>query len=374
MVPFLDLHRQYAELRTEIDAAVARVLSSSRFILGPEVDRFEEEFAAYCGVRHAIGVNSGTSALHLALAAGGLGPGDEVITTSFTFYASVAAIEYVRATPVLVDIDPRTFNIDTRAIATAVTPRTRAILPVHLYGQAADMDAIMNIAKKHRLIVIEDAAQAHGARWRGQRVGSLGEFGCFSFYPTKNLGAAGEAGMVTTNDDELARSVRLLRDWGNDRRYHPILKGFNYRLAGMQAAILRAKLPRLEAWNQMRRELASSYQRRLGSSGLRLPEVLPEAESVWHLYTVRAPDRDRLRQLLHDDGIETAVHYPQPIHLMPAYRDERYPSGSFPEAEASAETVLSLPLYPGLAPEQAALVAERAAAAVDACRTAPQLS
>ena len=374
MVPFLDLHRQYAELKTEIDSAVERVFSSSRFILGPEVERFEEEFAAYCGVRHAIGVNSGTSALHLALVAAGIGHGDEVITTSFTFYASVAAIEYARATPVLVDIDPRTFNIDTRALAAAETPRTRAILPVHLYGQPANMDAIMEVAKKHRLIVIEDAAQAHGARWRGQRVGSFGEFGCFSFYPTKNLGAPGEAGMITTNDDELAHSARLLRDWGNDRRYHPILKGYNYRLPGLQAAVLRARLPRLEAWNQMRREVTSTYQRLLASTGLRLPEVLPEAESVWHLYTVRTPDRDRLQQLLRDDGIETAVHYPQPVHLMPAYREERWPSGSFPEAEACAETVLSLPLFPGLSTEQAAFVAERAAAAMDACRAAPQLS
>jgi dTDP-4-amino-4,6-dideoxygalactose transaminase len=374
MVPFLDLRGQYAELKEELDSAVGRVLSSSQFILGSEVARFEEEFAGYCGVRHAIGVNSGTSALHVALLAAGIGPGDEVITPAFTFYATVAAIEYMRATPVLVDIDPRTFNLYPQAVEAAVTPRTRAILPVHLYGQPADMDAILTIANRHRLMVIEDAAQAHGARWRGRRVGSFGDLACFSFYPTKNLGAAGEGGMVCTNDDEAAHTVRLLRDWGNDRRYHPVLKGFNYRLEAMQAAILRVKLRRLEAWNAMRRELAATYQRLLAGSGLQLPGVMAEAESVWHLYTVRTPDRDRLQQLLHDDAIETAVHYPAPIHLMPAYRDPRYPAGTFPVAEACAETVLSLPLYPGLGADQAAFVAERTAAALDACPAAPQLS
>lgn len=374
MVPFLDLRGQYVELKPEIDAAVEGVLSSSRFVLGPEVERFEEEFAGYCGVRHAIGVNSGTSALHVALVAAGIGPGDEVIAPAFTFYATVAAIDYVGATPFLADIDPLTFNIDPRAVEAAITPRTRAILPVHLYGQPADMDAILEIARRHRLLVIEDAAQAHGALWRGQRVGSFGDFGCFSFYPTKNLGAPGEGGMVVTNNDEAARAVRLLRDWGNDRRYHPILKGFNYRLSAIQAAVLRVKLRRLDSSNGMRRQIAAVYQQSLGGSALQQPTIAEHAEPVWHLYTIRAPERDRLQEALHADSIETAVHYPAPIHLLPAYRDARYPAGSFPVAESCAETVLSLPLWPGLGTDRAAFVAERTVAALDASRAAAHVS
>jgi dTDP-4-amino-4,6-dideoxygalactose transaminase len=374
MVSFLELRLQYAELKEEIDAAVSRVLASSQFVLGAEVAGLEAEFAAWTGARHAVGVNSGTSALHLALLAAGVGPGDEVITVPFTFYATVAAIEYTGATPVLVDIDPVTFNLDPQGLEAAVTPRTKAILPVHLYGHPADMDPILEIAARRGLTVIEDAAQAHGARYHGQRVGALGAMGCFSFYPTKNLGAAGEGGMVCTSDDALAARVRLLRDWGNDRRYHPVAKGFNYRMEGLQAAILRVKLRRLDAWNKARQELAAVYTRALAGTDLILPVTAQGTEPVWHLYTVRAPERDRLQALLKAEGIETAVHYPQPIHLMPAYRDHRYPPGSFPVAEQCAETVLSLPLYPGLGADRAEVVAGQLAAALEACRAAAPLS
>ena len=257
MISFFDLGAQYRELQPEIDAAVRRALESSQFILGPEVAALEKEFAAYCQTHYAIGVNSGTSALHLALLAAGVQPGDEVITVPFTFYATVAAIGYVGATPVYVDIDPSTFNIDARLIDAAITARTRAILPVHLYGQPAGMDPILDIARRHKLVVIEDAAQAHGAEYSGRRAGSLGDLGCFSFYPTKNLGAAGEGGMVTTNNPEYAHVVARLRNWGEDRRYHPVLKGYNYRMEGLQAAILRVKLRRLEHWTEARRALAA---------------------------------------------------------------------------------------------------------------------
>lgn len=346
MISFLDLTAEYHELKPEIDLAVARVLESGRYILGPEVEAFEQEFAKYCGVRYAVGVNSGTSALHLALLAAGIGPGDEVITAPFTFYATVAAIGYVGATAVYVDIDPATLNIDARQIEAAITERTRAILPVHLYGQPADMDPILAIARRHNLIVIEDAAQAHGAEYDGRRVGSIGDLGCFSFYPSKNLGAAGEGGMVTTNNPEYARTVALLRNWGEEQRYHPLLKGYNYRLPALQASILRVKLRRLEQWIEVRRALAADYDRLLGDAGVTSTATLPQTRHVYCLYTVRAQERDALRRELEQAGIQTAVHYPVPIHLMPAYADARYDAGDFPVTEASARAVLSLPLYP----------------------------
>src|SRR5579863_393792 len=258
-IPLLDLQFETREVRAEIDAAIRGVLDSNHFILGPSVAAFEEEFAAYCQVPHAIGVNSGTSALHLALLASGVGPGDEVVTVPYTFYATVAAIGYAGATSVYVDIDPRTYNLDPAQLESAITPRTRAILPVHLYGQPADMDAILAIARRHNLAVIEDAAQAHGAESNGHRAGSLADIGCFSFYPTKNLGAAGEGGMVTTSNPEFARTIRMLRDWGQERKYHPVLKGFNYRLEGLQAAILRVKLKHLDRWTEARRSSAALY-------------------------------------------------------------------------------------------------------------------
>ncbi|HLG97665.1 MAG TPA: DegT/DnrJ/EryC1/StrS family aminotransferase [Bryobacteraceae bacterium] len=357
-IPFLDLSAQYHELKSEIDAAIARVMTSSQFVLGPETAAFEEEFAAYCGVEYAIAVNSGTSALHLALLAAGIGRGDEVITVPFTFFATVAAIEYAGATAVYVDIDPVTFNIDVNKIEAAITEKTRAILPVHLYGQPSDMDAIADIARRHNLIVIEDAAQAHGAEFNGRRAGSLGDFGCFSFYPTKNLGAAGEGGIVTTSNSEYARKLSLLRNWGEEHRYYPVLKGYNYRMPAIQAAILRAKLPHLEGWTAVRCELAAEYDRLLQGASVTRPDAIPGLRHAYCLYTIRATDRDALQQSLQEQGIGTAVHYRHPIHLMPAYADPRYGPGDFPAAEAAARTVLSLPLHPHMTREQVARVAE----------------
>ena len=357
MIPIIDLAAQYRELKTEIDAAIARVFESSQFILGNETAALEEEFAGYCDVPYAIGVNSGTSALHLALLAAGVGPGHEVITVPFTFFATAATIGYVGATPVYVDIDPATFNIDVSRIEAAITERTRAIMPVHLYGLPADMNPILDIARRHKLVVIEDAAQAVGAEYQSRRAGSIGDIGCFSFYPTKNLGAAGEGGMVTTSDPEYARNIKLLRSWGEERRYHPILKGYNYRLQGIQAAILRVKLSRLEAWTQVRCALAAEYDRMLKDADVACPSTLPNARHVYCLYSIRAARRDALQRDLERAGIQTAVHYPEPLHLTPAYADERYRAGDFPVAESCAQTVLSLPLHAHMSREQVAEVA-----------------
>ena len=359
MIRFLDLPAEYHELKTEIDAAVARVLESGQFVGGPEVAALEQEFASYCGARHGVAVNSGTSALHLALLAAGIQPGDEVITVPFTFYATVAAIGYVGATAVYVDIHPATFNIDPAKIEAAITERTRAILLVHLYGQCADMDPILEIARRHKLIVIEDAAQSHGAEYRGRRAGSMGDIGCFSFYPSKNLGAAGEGGLLTTNNPEYARTAALLRSWGEEQRYRPRLKGFNYRLPSIQAAILRVKLRRLDVWTEARRARAAEYDRLLEHSGVTRPHTLEDSRHVYCLYTIRAANRDALQKNLEAAGIPTAVHYPVPIHLMPAYADPRYQAGDFPVAEACAKTVLSLPLHPHLSAQQVKQVAEQ---------------
>ncbi len=359
MIRFLDLPAEYHELKTEIDAAVAAVFESGQYVGGPQIAALEEEFAGYCGARYGVAVNSGTSALHLALLAAGIEPGDEVITVPFTFYATVAAIGYVGATPVYVDIHPATFNIDPAKIEAAITERTRAILLVHLYGQCADMDPILDIARRHRLIVIEDAAQAHGAEYRGRRAGSMGDIGCFSFYPTKNLGAAGEGGMLTTNNPEYARTAALLRSWGEEQRYRPRLKGFNYRLPSIQAAVLRVKLRRLEQWIEARRDRAAEYDRWLERSGVTRPQAIAHGRHVYCLYTIRAADRDGLQRGLEAAGIQTAVHYPLPIHLMPAYADPRYKAGDFPVAEACAKTVLSLPLHAHLSPREVEEVAER---------------
>ncbi|MGD0131859.1 MAG: DegT/DnrJ/EryC1/StrS family aminotransferase [Bryobacteraceae bacterium] len=359
MIPFLDLGAQYRELKPEIDAAVIRVLESGQFVGGQEVTALEEEFASYCGARHGVAVNSGTSALHLALLAAGIQPGDEVITVPFTFYATVAAIGYVGATAVYVDIDPATFNMDPAKIESAITERTRAILLVHLYGQCADMDPILDIARRHKLIVIEDAAQSHGAEYRGRRAGGIGDIGCFSFYPTKNLGAAGEGGLLTTNHAEYARMAALLRSWGEEQRYRPSLKGFNYRLPSMQAAILRVKLRRLEAWTEARRARAAEYDRLLEGSSVTRPHKMKDSRHVYCLYTIRAADRDAMQKGLQAAGIQTAVHYPLPIYLMPAYADARYKAGDFPVAEACANTVLSLPLHSNLSASQVEQVAAR---------------
>lgn len=369
MIPLHNIAAQHAELRAEIDAAVGRVLDSSQFILGAEVAAFEKEFAEYCQADYGVGVNSGTSALHLALLAAGVGPDDEVITVPYTFFATVAAIEYCGARPVFVDIDPRTFNMDPGGIAARITPRTRAILVVHLYGQPADMDRILEIARQHQIAVIEDAAQAHGAEYKGRRVGGIGDIGCFSFYPTKNLGAAGEGGMAVTNNPDYARTMRMLRDWGQEEKYRPVLKGFNYRLQGLQAAILRVKLRRLEDWNRARCAIARQYDRLLVCPDITLPGIDPELRHVYHLYTIRSQERDRIQAELTSAGMQSAIHYPVPIHLLPAYSDSRYGAGDFPVSEECARTGLCLPLNPYLRSEEVEKVAATVCSIFSAMRT-----
>ncbi|MBC7926105.1 MAG: DegT/DnrJ/EryC1/StrS family aminotransferase [Bryobacteraceae bacterium] len=346
MIPYSDLKPQHDALREELRHAIDEVLDSRQFILGKFVTAFEEEFAAYCGVRHAIAVNSGTSALHLALLAAGVGPGDEVVTVPFTFAATVAAVYYCGARPVFVDIDPRTFTMDVTQLQAAIGPRTKAILPVHLYGQVAPgMDEVVTIARQSGIAVIEDAAQAHGAGMHGRRAGSLGDMGCFSFYPTKNMGACGEGGLVTTDDEELARSLRLLRDWGQDRKYHHAIRGYNYRMEGLQGAVLSVKLRYVEQWTEARRAIAARYDEMLIGSAVMLPLAAQGMRHVYHTYTVRTEARDALQKHLADAGIGTAIHYPIPLHLQPAYADEAWPKGSLPESERAANQVLSLPVY-----------------------------
>ncbi len=363
MIPFVDLKAQYHSIKPEIDAAIFRVLESSEFVLGSEVAAFEKAFAAYCQADHAIGVSTGTSALHLALLAAGVGPGDEVITVPFTFVATVATILYTGARPVFVDIEPRTFTMDVTQIEAAITPRTKAIVPVHLYGQCAAMDPIMAIARAHGLIVIEDAAQAHGAEIEGRRAGSMGDLACFSFYPGKNLGAYGEGGAVTTNSPEYARTIRMLRNWGAARKYEHVMKGYNYRLQGIQGAILRVKLGYLEGWTEARRAHAARYNDLLLGSGVELPEERPGARHVYHIYAIRTRRRAALQQALKDQGIETGIHYPIPVHLLPAHSDCGYREGDFPHAEAAAAEVLSLPMFAELTDEQIARVAAAVAGA-----------
>lgn len=351
-VPYLDLKAQYRSIKPEIDQAVARVLDSCQFVLGPEVAEFEREFAAYCGTSECIALNSGTSALHLALLAAGIGPGDEVITVPFTFVASVATILYAGAKPVLVDIEPRTFNMNPAAVEAAISPRTKAIVPVHLYGHPADMDPILEVARKHKLAVIEDAAQAHGAKYKGRSAGSIGDIACFSFYPTKNLGAYGEGGAVTTSNPEYARTIRTLRDWGQDQKYHHVLHGYNYRMEGLQGAILRVKLRHLERWTEARRAIVNTYNERVAGADVVRPVEMSWARHVYHVYTLRADNRDALQAALLHQGIQTGIHYSTPVHLQPAYKDLGYGPGSFPESEKTARQVLSLPLYPELSDSQ----------------------
>jgi dTDP-4-amino-4,6-dideoxygalactose transaminase len=355
-VPYSDLRSQYQGIKGEIDAAVSRVLDTCQFVLGPEVALFEDEFGRYSGTSDCVALNSGTSALHLALLAAGVGPGDEVITVPFTFIATVAAILYTGARPVLVDIDPRTFTMDPASIAAVISSRTKAIVPVHLYGQTADMDPILDIARRRSLVVIEDAAQAHGAKYKGRPAGSIGDMGCFSFYPAKNLGAYGEGGAVTTNDPEYAKSLRSLRNWGQDRKYHHVMRGYNYRMDGIQGAVLRVKLRHLCEWTERRKMIARTYNELLAKTDVQLPVQMPWAEHVYHLYTLRAKDRDSLQKALQAEGVQTAVHYAEPVHLQPAYADLGYPLGSLPESENAAREVLSLPMYPELSADQVQMV------------------
>lgn len=357
MIPFVDLQAQYSVIKDEVDAAVAGVMASSQFALGESVAAFEADFASYCGVEHAIAVNSGTSALHLALLAAGVGPGDDVITVTHTFVATVAAILYTGARPVYVDIDPVTFNMDPAALEAAITDRTKAILPVHLYGQPADMDPILKIAGDAGLKVIEDAAQAHGAEYKGKRAGSLGDLGCFSFYPGKNLGAYGEGGAVTTNDADYAQVIRMLRDWGQDGKYNHVRLGFNARMDGIQGAVLGVKLRHIEAWTEARRAHAARYDEILSDIGIATPTAMGWARHVYHVYAIRVTDRARLQAALGERGVQTGIHYPTPVHLQPGYADPRYAAGDFPHSESAAAEVLSLPMFPELTRDQVDAVA-----------------
>jgi dTDP-4-amino-4,6-dideoxygalactose transaminase len=356
VIPFVDLKAQYQSIKEEVNGAIQGVLDSCQFTLGSEVVAFEKEFAEYSGSVHGMGVNTGTSALHLALLAAGVGKGDEVITVPFTFVATVSAIDYTGAKAVFVDIDPVTFTMDPKQVEAAITPRTKAIIPVHLYGQSADMDPILAIAKKHGLVVIEDAAQAHGAEYKGRRCGSIGDMGCFSFYPGKNLGAAGEGGMVTTANPEFARTIRMLRDWGAEKKYHHVLKGYNFRLEGIQGAVLRVKLRHLEKWTEARRAAAKRYDQLLIGGGVGLPKQMDYARHVYHIYAVRTTDRAAMQESLNAQGVQTGIHYPFPVHLLPAFADLGYRTGQFPHAERAANEVLSLPMFPELTAEQSAAV------------------
>ncbi|MBI4640704.1 MAG: DegT/DnrJ/EryC1/StrS family aminotransferase [Candidatus Tectomicrobia bacterium] len=351
-VPFGDLKRHYERIKAEVDAAIADVLNRGWFILGEKVKEFEEAFSRYCGAEYGIGVGSGTEALHLALIACGIGPGDEVITVSNTCIPTISAISFAGATPRFVDIDPLTYTMDPSQIESQITERTKAILPVHLYGQCADMDPILDVARRYRLSVIEDCAQAHGAEYKGKKAGTLGDAGCFSFYPTKNLGAFGDAGMVVTDRPEIAEKVGLIRNYGERQRYYHSIKGYNSRLDEIQAAILLAKLPYLNGWNQRRRDIAQAYQEELRDTGILYPVEAPERTHIYHLYVIRVDDRDRFQKQLREDGIGTMIHYPVPVHFQEAYLFLNVPQGALPLTEKIAQEIVSVPIYPELDDEE----------------------
>jgi dTDP-4-amino-4,6-dideoxygalactose transaminase len=356
-VPYLDLQTQYSALRNEVLAALEGICESTQFAQGPVTSGFEAEFAAYCGVDHCVSLNSGTSALHLALRCLDVGPGDEVVTVSMTFIATAWAISYVGAKPVFVDIDPVRRTLDPNKLEAAITPRTKVIIPVHLYGMPAEMDRINATAERHGLPVIEDAAQAHGAKYRGKCVGQFGKIACFSFYPGKNLGAYGEGGALITNDASIAQRARSLRDHAQTQRYFHDEIGYNYRMDSFQAAVLSIKLKHLDAWNAARIERARCYTNLLKDSSYKLPAHLPDSECVWHCYVIETPNRDRIRSALQDAGIQTAVHYPLPVHLQKAYAHLGYQRGDLPATEALCEQCLSLPIYPELSKEKISRVA-----------------
>lgn len=359
-IPLVDLKAQYRAISSDINETIQRVVNNTSFIMGPEVEAFEAAFAAYCQAEYAIGVASGTAALHLALRACDVGPGHEVITTPHTFIATAEAITHAGAQPVFVDIDPLTYNLDPTKIEAAITGRTRAIIPVHLYGHPADMDPILEIAQRHGLRVIEDAAQAHGAEYKGCRVGTSGDVACFSFYPGKNLGAFGDAGAVVTNDPQIADRVRLLRNHGRRQKYEHLVEGYGERLDALQAAILNAKLPYLESWTDARRSLANHYRACLADNNdIIVPFESYDVRHVYHLFVIQVPSRDQVLSALRADGIGAGVHYPIPLHLQPAYGYLGVKAGSFPVTEACASRVLSLPLYPEMTKEQVSWVAER---------------
>jgi len=357
-VPFLDLGRAYLELKSEIDDGVMRVLSSGEYILGREVDLFEKEYAGFCGSRHCVGVGNGLDAIYLALCALGVGKGDEVIVPSNTYIATWLAVTRTGATPVPVEPLESTYNIDPEKIKPRLTERTKVILPVHLYGQPADLDPIMEIARLHRLRVLEDAAQAHGAQYKGRRIGSHGDIVAWSFYPGKNLGAMGDGGAVTTNDPELADRVRVLRNYGSRIKYINEVQGINSRLDPLQAAILRIRLACLVKWNLRRWQIADRYGKALLDNGMEIPKTSNGFDSSWHLYVIRHPERDRLKKVLHQAGIDTLIHYPVPPHLQPAYKEMELPPGSFPIAEQMSSDVLSLPIGPHVTEDQIMYVIE----------------
>jgi dTDP-4-amino-4,6-dideoxygalactose transaminase len=356
-VPYLDLQTQYHALRSELLTALEEICESTSFVQGPATSEFEAKFADYCGVEHCVSLNSGTSALHLALRCLDVGPGDEVITVSMTFIATAWAISYVGATPVFVDIDPVRRTMNPENLEAAITPRTKVIIPVHLYGMPADMNRINAIAERHRLPVIEDAAQAHGAKYRGKRVGQFGRIACFSFYPSKNLGAYGEGGALITNDASTAQRARSLRDQAQKQKYFHDEIGYNYRMDSFQAGVLSIKLKHLDAWNTARIDRARYYTDLLNNSSYKLPAHLSDSESVWHCYVIETPERDRVRSALQDFGIQAAVHYPFPIHLQKAYAHLGYHPGDLPVTEALCERCLSLPIYPELSKEKISRVA-----------------
>ena len=351
-VPWIDLSIQHRELRAEINQAINNILDRCDFILGQDVSKFEEEFAAYCGTKFAVGVDSGLSAIELSLRAFGVGPDDEVIVPTHTFTATAAAVTFAGATPVFVDADPITWDIDVSKIEEAITPQTKAIVPVHLYGLPVEMDEILRIAKAHNLVVVEDACQAHGAKYKGKRTGSLGDAGAFSFYPTKNLGACGDAGIVTTDNPDVAEAVRALRNCGQRAKNVHELSPFNHRLDSFQAAILRIKLPHLDEWVEARRHVAALYNKLLADSDLVTPVEPPECEHAYHLYVVRSQNRDALQAYLKEQGIGTAIHYPDPVHLQPFYALGADPHGQFPVAEKICGEILSLPMFPDMTDEQ----------------------
>lgn len=367
-VKFVDLSAQHKALATEINQVFARVLANCSFVLGPEVDAFEKAFASYCQVSHCIAVSNGTAALQLVLQGLGIGLGDEVITVAHTFIATAEGITAAGARPVFVDIDPASYTMDPAKLEAAITPRTKAIIPVHLYGQPADMDAINAIAAKHGIAVIEDACQAHGAKYKGRRAGSLGRAACFSFYPSKNLGACGEGGAITTSDAELAKRVRMLRDHGSVKKYEHDFPAYNLRLEGLQGGILAVKLPHLDGWNQNRRALAQRYNELFAGSKVATPNPMSYAEHVYHLYVIVVEDREALRKALSEHGIENGLHYPIPLHLQKAYADLGYKKGDFPVSEHVAANHVSLPMYAELPLEHVEHVAKTVREIVE-CQT-----
>lgn len=356
-IPLIDLGAQYRAIQPEVDQAIRGVLESGTFILGPQVAALEQEVARYLGVRYAVGVGSGTDALVLSLRALEIGPGDEVILPAFTFFASAGAILLAGAKPVLVDIDPETYCIDVAQLEARITPRTKAIMPVHLFGHPAEMDTILNIAKRHDVRVVEDNAQAIGAEYKGRRTGGIGDVGCLSFFPSKNLGAYGDGGMVVTNDEQLAKHVKKLRTHGWSQKYYPEILGYNSRLDELQATVLRVKLRHLDSWNDSRRSLANDYARRLSGAAIRVPEEATGAVSVFHMYVIEVDDRRRVIETLAAAGIGTSVYYPYPLHLVPAWKGLDDKAGDFPVAERAADRCLAIPLSPDMTQEQLDYVA-----------------